>query len=223
MTDKKKVEKVMYKNPDGEIFDVDGAFMRHPAIAPGKANIDLWVKSERYTGLYFELRLSAGTMARLVQILNSAPVNGDPLNAIVNLWGDTTVSECEREDILYFLSENGYDATLENIAAGYLYAVDNKQPLEIDVVADERKEYAVARVLSKTVKTTVDTGTGYNGLSYVALRIPGENVVIETFKDELDINDFKGETIGKDKYRIIHVVEPGGKAPLGGFILERIK
>ena len=222
-TEKVVYEKIMYETHDGEIFDVDGAFKRHPAITPGKANIDLTVNVERHTGLYFELRLSDKAMARLVQILNAAPVNGDPLNAIVNLWGDTTVSECEREDISYFLSENGYDATLENIAAGYLYAVDNKQPLEIDVVADERKEYAVARVLSKTVKTTVDTGTGYSGLSYIALRTPDENVVIETFKDELDINDFKGEIIGKDKYRIIHVVEPGGKAPLGGFILERTK
>lgn len=160
-------------------------------------------------------------MARLVQILNAAPVNGDPLNAIVNLWGDTTVSECEREDILYYLSTNGYDATLENIAAGYLYEVENPKPLLIDVVAAERKEYVVARVLSKTVKTTVDTGTGYSGLSHVTLRVPGERVVLETFKDELDINDFKGETVGSGDYRIIHVVEPGGKAPLGGFILER--
>lgn len=90
MTNKKKPEKVMYKNPDGEIFDVDGAFMRHPAIAPGKADIDLWVKAERYNGVYFELRLSCGAMARLVQILNAAPVNGDPLNAIVNLELDST-------------------------------------------------------------------------------------------------------------------------------------
>lgn len=218
MTDK-KIEKVVYKNPDGEIFDPEAAIMRHPALE----NIGVSLEHSPSYDLEFTIRASSWTMARLCQILNAAPVNGDPLHAIVNLWGDTTVTECEREDINYFLSENGYDATLKNIATGYLYAVDNKQPLEIDVVADERKEYAVARVLSKTVKTIVDTGPGYNGLSYVGLRLPSENVVIETFKKELDINDFKGETIGKDKYRIIHVVEPGGEAPLGGFILERIK
>lgn len=223
MTNDKKTEKVVFKNPDGGIYDVYGAFDRHPALTGRNADTDISVELNPSYELEFTIRVGAGTMARLVQILNSAPVDGNPLNAIVNLWGDTTVSECEREYISYHLSENGYDATLENIAAGYLYAVDNKQPLEIDVVAAERKEYAVARVLSKVIKTTVDTGTGYNGLSYVALRIPGENVVIESFKDELDINDFKGETIGKDKYRIIRVVEPGGKAPLGGFILERIK
>lgn len=37
MTNKKKTEKVMYENPDGEIFDVDGALMRHPTTTPGKA------------------------------------------------------------------------------------------------------------------------------------------------------------------------------------------
>lgn len=171
MTNKKKTEKVMYENPDGEIFDVDGAFMRHPTITPGKANIDLWVKAERYNGLYFELRLSAKTMARLVQILNAAPVNGDPLNAIVNLWGDTTVTEVGREDILYFLSENGYDATLENIAAGYLYEVGENKPLGIDVI---------------------------------------------------HIEDLEGVIIGNGTWRILHALEPGGKAPLGGFILERV-
>lgn len=40
-----KTGKVVYETPSGEIFDVEGAFRRHPAITPGKANIDLWVKS----------------------------------------------------------------------------------------------------------------------------------------------------------------------------------
>lgn len=222
MTDKKKPEKVMYKNPDGEIFDVDGAFMRHPAITPGKANIDLWVKAERYTGLYFELRLSAKTMARLVQILNSAPVNGDPLNAIVNLWGDTTVSECEREDILYYLLENGYDATLENIAAGYLYEVDGNEPLGIDVVTNERKEYAVTKVWSKADSPSHVYPGGHRKPAYLNLKTPEETVTITSENDVIHIEDLEGMIIGNGTWRIMHALEPGGKAPLGGFILERV-
>lgn len=221
MTDKKKPEKVMYKNPDGEIFDVDGTFMRHPAIAPGKANIDLWVKAERHIGLYFELRLSGGTMARLVQILNSAPVNGDPLNAIVNLWGDTTVSECEREDILYYLSENGYDATLENIAAGYLYEVDGNKPLGIDVVTNERKEYAVTKVWSKADSPSHVYPGGHRKPAYLNLKTPEETVTITSENDVIHIEDLEGVIIGNGTWRIMHALEPGGKAPLGGFILER--
>lgn len=223
MTNKKKPEKVMYKNPDGEIFDVDGAFMRHPAITPGKANIDLWVKAERCNGLYFELRLSAGTMARLVQILNSAPVDGDPLNAIVNLWGDTTVSEVEREDILYFLSENGYDATLENIAAGYLYAADGNKPLGIDVVTNERKEYAVTKVLSKADSPSHVYSDGHRKPAYLNLKTPEETVTITSENDVIHIEDLEGVIIGNGTWRIMHALEPGGKAPLGGFILERTK
>ena len=218
-----ETEKVVFKNPDGEVYDVYGAFDRHPALTGRNADTDISVELNPSYELEFTIRVGAGTMARLVQILNAAPVNGDPLQATVNLWGDTTVTEVEREEILYYLSDNGYDATLENIAAGYLYAVENPKPLLIDVVADERREYVVARALSKTVKTTVDTGTKYSGLPYVTLRVPGEWVVLETFKNELDINDFKGETVGNGDYRIIHVVEPGGKAPLGGFILEHVK
>lgn len=223
MTDKKKPEKVMYENPDGEIFDVDGAFMRHPAIAPGKANIDLWVKAERYNGIYFELRLSSGAMARLVQILNAAPVNGDPLNAIVNLWGDTTVSECEREDILYFLSANGYDATLENIAAGYLYEVGENRPLGIDVVTGERKEYAVTKVWSKSDSPSHVYPGGQRKPAYLNLKTPEETVTITSEKDVIHIEDLEGVIIGNGKWRVMHALEPGGKAPLGGFILERTK
>nr|DAS15240.1 MAG TPA: hypothetical protein [Caudoviricetes sp.] len=218
-----KTEKVVFENPDGEIYDVYGAFDRHPALTGRNADTDISVELNPSYELEFTIRVGAGTMAHLVQILNSAPVDGNPLNVTVNLWGDTTVTEVEREDILNFLSDNGYDATLENIAAGYLYEVKNPKPLLIDVVTDERREYVVARVLSKVTKTTVDTGTGYSGLSYVTLRVPGECVVLETFKNELDISDFKGETVGSGDYRIIHVAEPGGHAPLGGFILERIK
>lgn len=116
MTDK-KTKKVMYKTPAGEIFDVEGAFRRHPAITPGKANIDLWVNADRHGGIYFELRLYGETMARLVKILNAAPVNGDPLNTIVNLEIDSTASDYAREKIARYLADNGYEATLENIAA----------------------------------------------------------------------------------------------------------
>lgn len=222
MTNKKKTEKVMYENPDGEIFDVDGAFMRHPTITPGKANIDLWVKAERHNGLYFELRLSAKTMARLVQILNSAPVNGDPLNAIVNLWGDTTVTEVGREDILYFLSENGYDATLENIAAGYLYEVGENKPLGIDVVANERKEYAVTKVWSKSDSPSHVYPGGHRKPAYLNLKTPEETVTITSENDVIHIEDLEGVIIGNGTWRILHALEPGGKAPLGGFILERV-
>lgn len=220
MTDK-QAEKVMYENPDGEIFDVDGAFMRHPVIAPGKANVDLWVKAERVNGLYFELRLSAYAMARLVQILNAAPVDGDPLNAIVNLWGDTTVSEVEREDILLFLSENGYDATLENIAAGYLYEVDGSKPLGIEVVTNERKEYAVTKVWSKADSPSHVYPNGHRKPAYLNLKTPEETVTITSEKDVIHIEDLEGVIIGNGKWRILHALEPGGNAPLGGFILER--
>ena len=222
-TEKDVYEKIMYETHDGEIFDVDGAFKRHPAITPGKANIDLTVNVERYTGLYFELRLSDKAMARLVQILNAAPVNGDPLNAIVNLWGDTTVSEVEREEISYFLSDNGYDATLENIAAGYLYAVDNTQPLEIDVVTGERKEYAVTRVWSKSDSPSHVYPGGHRKPAYLNLKTPEETVTITSEKDVIHIEDLEGVIIGNGTWRIMHALEPGGKAPLGGFILERTR
>jgi hypothetical protein len=223
MTDKKKTEKVVYENPDGEIFDVDGAFKRHLSIAPGKANIDLWVKAERSNGLYFELRLSAGTMARLVQILNAAPVDGNPLQAIVSLDLDTTANEAEREALVDYLSGNGYDATLENVAAGYIYDLSSDKPLLLDVVTSERREYAVTRVWSKSDSPSHVYPGGNRKPAYLNLKTPEETVTITSEKDVINIEDLEGVIIGNGKWCIMHALEPGGKAPLGGFILERIK
>ena len=197
------------------------AVTRHPALTGRNTDTDISVELNPSYEMEFTIRVGAGTMARLVQILNSAPVDGNPLNAIVNLWGDTTVSECEREDILYFLSENGYDATLENIAAGYLYAAENDEPLEIDVVTTERKEYVVARVLSKGNKGDIKGRDGRDLASYISLRLPKKEVLITSSEVDTDHINFEGMHIGK--YRIMHKLEPGGKAPLGGFILENTK
>lgn len=214
-----KTEKVMYKTPAGEIFDVEGAFRRHPAITPGKANIDLWVKSERYNGIHFELRVNAETMARLVQILNAAPVNGDPLQAIVNLM-DVVMFQHERDRLVRFLDENDHEPTLENIAAWYLEA-GSKYALPVDVVlAGERKRYAVARVTSKYDRVT----HGYTKeLSHLSVRVPGELVTIAIDKDEINIEDLEGMHLSNGEYRILHALAPGDGAPLGGVILEHIK
>ena len=223
MTNKKKPEKVMYKNPDGEIFDVDGAFMRHPAIAPGKADIDLWVKAERYNGLCLELMLSSGAMARLVQILNAAPVNGDPLNAIVNLELDSTAETWTRERIARYLADVGANPTLKNCAAGYLYEVGENKPLKIDVAAGEYKEYAVTKVWSKSDSPSHVYPGGHRKPACLNLKTPEETVTITSENDVIHIEDLEGVIIGDGTWRIMHALEPGGKAPLGGFILERTK
>lgn len=214
-----KTEKVMYKTPAGEIFDVEGAFRRHPAITPGKANIDLWVKSERYNGIHFELRVSSETMARLVQILNAAPVNGNPLNAIVNLEIDSTASDYARENIARYLAENGHEATLENIAAGYIYDVDSLDELQVDTAGHE---YVISRITTLTgmfIQEDTTSPTIYETRFIASVPLPDGSVMF-TSKDKR-MGEFAGEEYGG--YRIVRVFEPGGYATNGGVIMERIK
>ena len=214
----KKTEKVMYKTPSGEIFDVEGAFERHPAITPGKANIDLWVESERYNGIHFKLRLSAKAMARLTQILNSAPVDGDPLNAIVNLEIDSTASGYARENIARYLADNGYEATLENIAAGYIYNVDSLDELQVDAAG---REYVVSRITALTgmfiQKDETSPITIYETRAIAS--VPNSSVMFTSKNKRM--SEFAGEEY--DGYRIVKVLEPGGYATNGGVIMERIK
>lgn len=229
MTDK-KTEKVVYETPAGEIFDVEGAFERHPSITPGKANIDLWTNADRHGGIYFELRLYGETMARLVQILNAAPVNGDPLNAIVPLRVYSNATECDIEDIEYFLHDNHSEATLENIAVGYLSEAATTDPLELDArLGAISGKYAVTRIASRYDSETEHLSCRGKCLSHIDFKIPGEPtdaepklVAVVSEQSSISIEDLEGHTIG-GQWRIIRALEPVKGAPHGGFILERLE
>lgn len=213
-----KTEKTMYKTPSGETFDVEGAFRRHPAITPGKANIDLWVNRERRGVIYFDIRLSAKTMARLTQILNAAPVNGDPLNATVNLEIDSTASDYAREKIARYLAENDYESTLENIAAGYIYDVDSLDELQVYAAGHE---YIISRITTLTgmfIQEGITSPTIYETRAIASVPLPDGSVMF-TSKDKR-MSEFAGEEY--DGYRIVRVFEPGGYATNGGVIMERI-
>lgn len=217
-TEKVVYEKIMYETHDGEIFDMYGAFKRHPAITLGKANIDLTVNIERHTGLYFELRLSDKAMARLVQILNAAPVNGDPLNVTVNLDMDTSASNRAHEQITRYLSEIGGNPTLSNIAAGYIYHVDSLNGLQVDAAG---REYVVSRITTLTGSyRQKDVTTPTVRETRFIVPTP-ESSVMFCAKGKEKLYEFVGEEYGG--YRIVKVFNPEGDALYGGVILERIE
>lgn len=217
-TEKVVYEKIVYETHDGQIFDVDGAFKRHPAITPGKANIDLTVNVERHTGLYFELRLSDKAMASLVQILNAAPVNGDPLNVTVNLDLDTNASNHAHEQITRYLAEIGGNPTLSNIAAGYIYHVDSLNGLQVDAAG---REYVVSRITTLTgsyLQKDITTPT----VRETRFIVPTpESSVMFCAKGKEKLYEFVGEEYGG--YRIVKAFKPEGDALYGGVILERIE
>lgn len=213
----KKTEKVVFKNLDGEVYDVYGAFDRHPALTGRNADTDISVDLNPSYEMEFTIRVGAGTMARLVQILNSAPINGDPLNAIVNLEIDSTASGYAREKIARYLADNGYDATLENIAAGYVYNVDSLDELQVDAAGHE---YVVSRITTLTgmfIQEDITSPTIYETRAIAS--VPNSSVMF-TSKDKR-MGEFAGEEYGG--YRIVKVFEPGGYATNGGVIMERIK
>lgn len=219
-----KTEKVVFENPDGEVYDVYGAFDRHPALTGRNADTDISVDLNPSYEMEFTIKVGAGTMARLVQILNSAPVDGNPLNAIVNLELDSTAGTWARERIARYLADVGANPTLENCAAGYLYEVGENKLLKIDVAAGEYKEYAVTSVISKSDSTKSRLSRGHGtGLSSVTFGAPDNPVTIVSENSSINLEDLAGVIIANGEYRIMHALEPGGKSPLGGFILERIE
>lgn len=92
MTDK-KTEKVVFKNPDGETFDVYGAFDRHPALirtipfAPG----DIQVKgvTMAYQGEDGTAQVSDGVIVTIDTNITGAYYITDTLTELLDNAEDT--------------------------------------------------------------------------------------------------------------------------------------
>ncbi len=213
-----KTEKVVFENPDGEIYDVYGAFDRHPALTGRNAYTDISVELNPSYEMEFTIRVGAGTMARLVQILNAAPVNGDPLNVTVNLDMDTNASNQAYEQITRYLAEIGGNPTLNNIAAGYIYHVDSLNALQVDAAG---REYVVSRITTLTGSyRQKDITTPTVRETRFIVPTP-ESSVMFCAKGKETLYEFVGEEYGG--YRIVKAFKPEGDALYGGVILERIE
>lgn len=213
-----KTEKVVFENPDGEVYDVYGAFDRHPALTGRNADTDISVELNPSYEMEFTIKVGAGTMARLVQILNAAPVNGDTLNVTVNLDMDTSASNQAHEQITRYLAEIGGNSTLSNIAAGYIYNVDSLDELQVDAAG---REYVVSRITTLTGSyRQKDITTPTVRETRFIVPTP-ESSVMFCAKGKEKLYEFVGEEYGG--YRIVKTFEPGGFALYGGVILERIE
>lgn len=235
-----KTPKIKYEINPGEFVDIDGAFDRHTALAAWEIDTD--VETERYaiglrgtarntdTVTGYNLRLSPAGLSALIKILNAAPVNGDPLQAIVNLYLDTTANEAELEAVVDYLGSIGCNSTLENTAAAYLHEVKSNKPLLLDVVTAESREYAITRVTSRYDNEAERYSGNGKCLSNITFNVPTEPetvkyapVTVVSEQRSIQLKDLEGSIIGNGVWRIMHALEPNGGAPLGGFILERTK
>lgn len=220
---KEKTEKVLYKLPDGETFDVEGAFARHPALS----TVEAVVERRSPDDIQFSITAGPWTMARLVQILNSAPADGDPLQAIVDLDLCTTTSEAEREALVDYLGSVGQDPTVENVATAYIHEATRDKPLELDVrLSAISGKYAVTRIASRYDSETEHISCRGKCLSHIDFTIPADPtdagpklVTVVSEKAPISIEDLEGNTIS-GRWRIIRALKPVKEAPHGGFILE---
>lgn len=70
----KKTEKVLYKLPNGETFDAEAAFARHPALITA----DVLITREDPYDIRFTITVNPWAMSKLVKILDSAPRERQP-------------------------------------------------------------------------------------------------------------------------------------------------
>ena len=163
------------------------------------------------------ITLDAGHVRALTRILNMAPLDGDSLNAIVNLEIDSTASDRARENIARYLAQKKATPTLEHIAAGYVYTVDSLNDLHVDAAGGE---YVVSRIttLTGTFKQENITTPTIRETRFI-VSAPGGALMF--CAEDMELNEFVGEEYGG--YRIVKTFDPGGFALYGGVIMERIK
>lgn len=231
---------IKYEINPGEFVDIAGAFDRHPALNGIRLETD--TESTRvsramtgetktvHTTVGYGLWMSPTTFSALIKILNAAPSNGDPLQAIVNLYLDTTANEAELEAMVDYLGAIGHNSTLENVAAAYLHEVKSNKPLLLDVVTAESREYAITRVTSRYDNEAERYSGNGKCLSTITFNVPAVPatvkyvpVTVVSEQHSIHIEDLEGAIIGDGMWRIMHALAPGDGAALGGFILERIK
>lgn len=235
-----KTPKIKYEINPGEFVDIAGAFDRHPALhgvqletdtATTRASSALTGETKTiHTVVGYDIWMSPAAFSALIKILNAAPVNGDPLQTIVNLDIDTTANEAEREAMVDYLSATGDNPTLENISAAYLHYVKSNNPLLLDIVTDARRAYAVTRVTSRYDNEAERYSGNGKYLSTITFNFPTEPdtgkyapVTVVSEQRSIHLEDLEGSIIGNGAWRIMHALEPGDGAALGGFILEHIK
>lgn len=235
-----KTPKILHEITPGEYLDINTAFDRHPALHGIKLETDTEstrVSSAKtgetktiHTTVGYGLWMSPAMFSALIKILNAAPVNGDPLQAIVNLYIDSTANEAELEAMVDYLGAIGCNSTLENVATAYLHEVKSSSPLLLDVVTAESREYAITRVTSRYDNETERFSGNGKCLSTITFNVPTDPetdkyapLTVVSEQHSINIEDLEGSIIGNGMWRIMHALEPGNGAPLGGFILERIK
>lgn len=224
-----KTPKILHEITPGEYVDINTAFDRHPALHGIQLEADTEstrVSSAKtgktktvHTVVGYGLWMSPAMFSALVKILNAAPVNGDPLNAIVSLDIDTTASIYAREKIARYLADNGYEATLENVAAAILYSGADTPYAKITLPYGK---YCIARI--SRIEQEANT-TGAATFALTKLTVPGgwSDKVNVTFDfPSADISYVEGEENKKVNARVLRYYEPGKNTALGGILMERI-
>ena len=164
------------------------------------------------------INLSAGHVRALTQILNMAPLDGDPLNLPVNIEADTDLLERDEERASLYLHDNGMEPTLENVAAAFLYSGADTPYSNITLPYGK---YCIARISG--IKQEANT-TGAATFALTTITTPGGwNEKVNTTFDfpNADISYVEGEEYKNLGARVLRYYEPGKNAALGGILMER--
>ena len=164
------------------------------------------------------INLSAGHVRALTQILNMAPLDGDPLNLPVNIEADTDLLERDEERASLYLHDNGMEPTLENVAAAFLYSGADTPYSNITLPYGK---YCIARISG--IKQEANT-TGAATFALTTITTPGGwNEKVNTTFDfpNADISYIEGEEYKNLGARVLRYYEPGKNAALGGILMER--
>ena len=164
------------------------------------------------------ITLDAGKVRALTRILNSAPLDGNPLDARVNVATDTDATETVASKINRYLEDNDWEPTLNNVAAAFIYTETDYSDLDIEL---QGREYRVTRI--HTVEQYTGDGGGLGGgYTKIITVAPGWDEYPNFDFYGTDPQNVEGEEHKEANARALSYFEPDEIAALGGILMERI-
>lgn len=164
------------------------------------------------------ITLDARKVRALTRILNSAPLNGDPLNTHVNVVTDTDAWETDASKINRYLKKNDLEPNLNNMAAAFIYTETDFSQLDINL---QGKEYHVTRIGDVHQYTGDGQGRG-GGYTKIITVAPGWDEYPNFNFYGTELYDVEGEEHKAANAHVLSYYEPDNVAALGGILMERI-
>lgn len=154
----------------------------------------------------------------LTRILDTAPRDGNPLDAQAIPERHTNLGSKDIEKIYNYIRTHGKSITLEDVAEAFLYTKTKAPNMTIHIPAGT---YVATCIEELQLYTALTGGRGHAKTRILADRTAWKCAYPVFYFDGINPENITGVEASTHDARAIRYYAPGDNAPLGGILMER--